>query len=207
MTCKDAVQSAYEKRAEEYIELLGSMDAMAAPDCEAITTWARGVNGPIVDAGCGPGHWSDHLSRIGVEVFGVDMVEAFIASAKNRFPHVRFEVGELDPLPVAPASVGGILAWYSLIHAEPEHVPRILAGFATALRPGGTVLIGFFTGPDRERFDHAVAPAWFWPVSDMARCVEEAGFIPELVETRHDEGKRPHAAMTARKKTDDASTT
>ncbi len=48
----------------------------------------------------------------------------------------------------ASDSIGGVLAWYSLIHHEPSTIQRALGEFARVLRPGGGLLLGFFVGPE-----------------------------------------------------------
>lgn len=192
-------RSAYEARAAEYIDLLGSMEATAAADREQIADWAASVAGLVLDVGCGPGHWTDFLERAGVAVLGLDPVEAFIQHAVQRFPQCRFAVARAQELPVAAGGVAGVLAWYSLIHTDPEHLDRALAEFARVLRPGGGVLLGFFAGDRVEIFDHAVTPAWFWPPELLANRLEAAGFRVDDVVTRHSPGPRSHGAITARR--------
>ncbi|WP_026927120.1 class I SAM-dependent methyltransferase [Granulicoccus phenolivorans] len=195
----ERVRRSYGARAAEYTELLGSVNAMTAEDRQLITAWAATVRGRALDAGCGPGHWTAFLAEHGVAVDGVDLVPEFVAIATARFPHLRFRVGDLEALEVADDALGGILSWYSVIHTEPERVPGILGEFARCLRPGGTLLLGFATGPRSEPFDHAVVTAYFWPVDAMAHELVGAGF--EIVEsrTRTDPGSRPHAAILARR--------
>ena len=78
------VLSAYSARAEEYAAALGRMAATAEADRELIARWARGCRGRIVDAGCGPGHWTAYLHDLGLEVEGVDPVERFVKIAREQ---------------------------------------------------------------------------------------------------------------------------
>ncbi|WP_029088492.1 class I SAM-dependent methyltransferase [Brevibacterium album] len=248
---------AYSLRAEEYAELLGSMDATAEPDRALIGRWADTVRhelvsgrapvqgrdgegsarqdagdpgrpsqaqasdeeaGPrlLLDVGCGPGHWTAWLDarlrgpasgvrdeavrsgRAAVRVEGIDPSPAFVDLARGRFPGTAFRLGRAEDLGVPEASVHGILAWYSLIHTPPEAVPAALAEFARALAPGGSLLVGFFEGPRREPFDHAVTQAWYWPVPELAVLMEAVGFVVEETHTRQDPGVRAHGAILAR---------
>ncbi|SIO03488.1 class I SAM-dependent DNA methyltransferase [Agromyces cerinus] len=193
------VREAYTGRAEEYISLLGSVADTHELDRDLISRWAEQLDGPVLDAGCGPGHWTDHLRRLGRDVEGVDLVPAFVARARERFPEVPFRVATFDDLGVADAALGGILAWYSLIHLEPERVPSALSEFARCIRPGGSLLLGFFDGASIEPFPHKVVTAYFWPPSAMTERLEAAGFAVEAVHTRSEEGTRPHAAIVARR--------
>jgi hypothetical protein len=44
------------------------------------------------------------------------------------------------------SDLGGIVAWYSLIHVPDDAIVPVLAGFGRALRPGSPLLIGFHAG-------------------------------------------------------------
>ncbi|MFF8816770.1 MULTISPECIES: class I SAM-dependent methyltransferase [Leucobacter] len=188
---------AYAGRAAEYVAALGDIEGMSPTDRAKIGAWALSLSGPVLDAGCGPGHWTAHLHDLGVEIAGIDMVTEFVASARARFPGVTFQEGTLGALPYPAGALTGILAWYSLIHAPPEQMPALLAEFARCLTPGGSLLVGFFDGPRIEAFDHAVTTAYFWPPAELCRALDSAGFTVVDVETRTDPGHRPHAAIVA----------
>ncbi|MFC7373749.1 MULTISPECIES: class I SAM-dependent methyltransferase [unclassified Brachybacterium] len=190
---------AYSRRAQEYSDLLGSIDAMAPTDRHRIETWAAEVHGPILDAGCGPGHWTAHLASLGHDVEGLDPVPEFLDIARRAHPEVAYRAGSFGDLVHEPGRYGGVLAWYSLIHLDPVQVPETLSILHDALRPGGTLLLGFFDGPCQEAFDHAVATAQYWPAAHMAELLGCAGFDVLEVEQRQDPGVRPHAAITARR--------
>ncbi|MET1051371.1 MAG: class I SAM-dependent methyltransferase, partial [Mycetocola sp.] len=161
--------------------------------------WARDIDGPTIDAGCGPGHWTQFLHDHGVAVEGLDLVTEFIDGATARFPDVPFRVGTLDALPAEDGALAAILSWYSIIHTPPQDVPALLTEFARCIRPNGTLLLGFFDGRQVEAFDHAVVTAYYWPSAQVQAELAAAGF--EIVEThtRSDPGRRPHAAIIARR--------
>lgn len=191
------VLKAYANRASEYTAILGSVDAMHQLDRKRIAGWGAHIAGRVLDAGCGPGHWTDFLARQGSDVSGIDLVPGFIDGARARFPGSAFRVGSLRALDEADGSLGGILAWYSLIHVPPAEVPQVLSGFARSLAARGSLLIGFFAGDPAEPFDHAVTTAYFWSVEAMTGLLDDAGFDVIDVETRQDPGHRPHAAISA----------
>lgn len=137
--------AAYDSRAEEYVEKLGSVQQMADLDRLTITRWREAIGGRLLDAGCGPGHWTDVLSERGRrDAGGIDGSARILGSARRRFPGNRFVAGDLSALPFASQSVGGILAWHSVVHAPPAELPEILDEFTRALTPGGSPLQGFF---------------------------------------------------------------
>lgn len=80
----NAVRDAYAGRAEEYTALLGSMANTRESDQRLVAQWARDLQGAVIDAGCGPGHWTDFLKKRGVNVEGIDQVQAFIGQARKR---------------------------------------------------------------------------------------------------------------------------
>lgn len=193
------VRDAYGRRAEEYAELAVTPEWMAEQDHRTICGWAGAVSGRMIDAGCGPGQWTDVLRRQGHDIEGVDLVPRFVELARSRFPDSAYRVAELDSLGVGSGSVAGILSWYSVIHTAPSDVPGILREFARCLREGGSLLLGMFEGPRIEPFPHAVTTAYFWPVEEMSQRLVDAGFVVEATESRADPGRRPHAAIVARR--------
>ncbi|WP_207954092.1 class I SAM-dependent DNA methyltransferase [Saccharopolyspora elongata] len=193
------VRDAYGRRADEYADLALSVEWMPEPDRKLVSRWAGEVSGPVIDAGCGPGQWTDFLRGQGCDVEGVDLVPNFIEIARSRFPDGSYRVGELDQLGVPDRSVAGILSWYSIIHTDPENVPRILDEFARCLCDGGSLLLGMFEGTQVEPFPHAVTTAYFWTIEEMSQRLVESGFQVEATESRVDPGRRPHAAIVARR--------
>lgn len=191
------VQRAYGARAAEYAEHLGVMEAVAEPDRDLVLSWAQTLTGPVLDVGCGPGHWTAYLHKQGVEITGIDPTPEFIAHARTAHPGVAFRDGQAERLDVPDGSLSGVLAWYSLIHSEPGDVSAALVEFARALRPGGGLLLGFFEGPAVEPFDHAITTAYRWPVDALTAVVQHAGFTVTETHTRTDPVVRPHGAIVA----------
>ncbi|MBW0252868.1 class I SAM-dependent methyltransferase [Cellulomonas sp. PS-H5] len=175
------------------------MSAVHPSDRQLVETWVDGVAGPVLDAGCGPGHWTDHLVGRGHDARGIDLVPAFVERARSVYPGVPFAVGSIDRIDEPDASLGGILAWYSTIHHAPDRIGVPLAEFARTLRPGGSLLLGYFDSESTvDRFDHAVAPAYRWPAPALRAMLGDHGF--EVVEQhrRTGRGHRPHGAVVAR---------
>ncbi|AZI59657.1 class I SAM-dependent methyltransferase [Nakamurella antarctica] len=176
------------------------MSAVHPSDQQLVATWADSLEGDAIDAGCGPGHWTDFLSERGVAARGIDQVPEFVESACSTYPSRAFLVGNLETLDASTCSVGGVLAWYSLIHHEPDKIHIPLHEFHRVLRPGGGLLVGFFEGATVEKFAHAVFPAYRWPVSAFSEKLRAVGF--DVIEThaRSTAGQRPHGAIQARRR-------
>lgn len=198
-----AIAAAYDSRAAEYVEIAGRIDQTDAADRTLIANWRDATPGRLLDAGCGPGLWTRFLHDGHRDVAGLDLSEEFIATARRVHPDLRFEHASFRALPHHDASLGGILAWYSLIHTPPADVPAVLAEFARALTPGGSLLIGFFDGPPRQVFSHAVTLAYFWSAHTLDPLLTEAGFSITHRERRErvsgEASIRPHGAISARR--------
>lgn len=194
------VRDAYAGRAGEYISLFGGIESAAEQDREYVLAWAQGVNGPIIDIGCGPGQWTSYLHQRGLTIEGVDPVPEFINEAQRRYPGVSYRIGQAARLGVEDASLGGIFAWFSLIHTEPDEIGALLTEFARCLRPGGGLAIGFFEGAELACFDHAVTTAYFWPVGVLSVRIERAGFMvtgtQNSYRSRHSSAGRDHRPAT-----------
>lgn len=144
-TSYDTVAESYTDLTRESLAKLPLMRGVLGMFAEA----AREVGGPVADVGCGPGHITAHLRGLGLDAFGVDLSPRMVEIARRDHPGARFEVGSMTDLPLADGSVGGVLAFYSVIHVPDAEVPAVFAHFRRVLRPGGVVMLGFHVG-DRD---------------------------------------------------------
>lgn len=197
MTATEHVITSYSLRAKEYAEILGNIKATKKPDQDLIKAWCSSVSGQILDLGCGPGHWTNFLASHGKLVRGVDPTPLFIELATQKYPGDTFQIGTIAGTPAD--SYQGVLAWYSLIHLAPEKIEQELSEIYSALTTNGSLLIGYFRGPNLELFDHAVAQAWFWPDTFIIGLLEKVGFVIMRQEHREDSDARPHGAIIAAK--------
>ncbi|MFG1782545.1 class I SAM-dependent methyltransferase [Rhodococcus oryzae] len=195
----DTVRESYSARSQEYTDLLGSMTSTHPSDRALVGSWAADLTGPVLDAGCGPGQWTDFLAGCGQAVSGIDLVPEFVERARMQYPSLSFELGSFEALGAATESLGGVLSWYSLIHHSPQDIQTPLAEFARVIRPGGGLLVGFFEAGTPGPFDHAVTTAYRWPVAELSQELVAAGFEVIETHTRTASGTRPHGAITARR--------
>jgi SAM-dependent methyltransferase len=170
----------------------------------ALALFASEVDGPAVDVGCGPGHFTAHLASLGVDASGIDLSPGMVDLARRTHPELRFEVGSMTDLALGDASVAGVLAFWSLIHLPDESVPVALGHFRRVLRPGGLLVIGYHVGvgtrlktegygghPMRVRI-HLRQPWW------LARRVRAAGFTVEAEWSLNPEDEVSQAILFAR---------
>ncbi|MDX3767482.1 class I SAM-dependent methyltransferase [Streptomyces sp. NBC_01707] len=136
-------------------------------------------DGQVADLGCGPGHITAHLDKLGLPVFGVDASAAMIKLARNAYPGLRFDTGSMAALNIADGLLDGVLSRWSIIHTPPQELPVVLAEFHRVLAPGGHLLVGFSASDDPSRptqaFDHAVATAYRWSPDHLAEMLRKSG--------------------------------
>jgi SAM-dependent methyltransferase len=197
----EPVRHAYSAKAEQYIDLFDG-DGWATEDERAlIRRHLAGRPGPVLDLGCGPGHWAAYLHSHGAGVVGVDLVPEFIAHARANHPGPEFRLGSMTEAAADAHPVAGILSWYSTVHLPPDELDGVLDAFHRLLAPSGVLVAGFFDSDDDvSAFDHAVVTAYRWPVDRFAERLARAGFT-EVERLQHRSPARPdrrYAAMAAR---------
>jgi SAM-dependent methyltransferase len=127
----EPVQSTYDTVAADYARLLPDLSFEAPLDIAMIGTFAGSVRaadlGPVADLGCGTGRVTAHLAARGVEAFGIDLSPGMVDVARATYPQLRFDVGSMTELALDDGILGGVLAWYSIIHAPPQLLPDVFA--------------------------------------------------------------------------------
>ena len=186
----DIVRDSYDRVADNYVEMVittGIGDIRTHPWLKAaVDAFASTVAplGPVLDVGCGPGTVTAYLAERGIEVTGVDLSPRMIDRARRLHPQCTFTVGSATDLDVRPASLGGILGWWSLFNLPRHVLPPVLASFAAALRPGGQLIIATHVGDnDVERTEayNGVPVQWTtyqWQPEKLTALVQQAGLRP-----------------------------
>ena len=190
----DDVSKAYSSPSFDAQAMLGTTVSANDPDRRLIESWARGIDGVILDVGAGTGRWAGHLTGLGHEVEAVEPATRLVELARRTHPSVTFHHGAIADLVDCPKRWAGLLAWYSLIHMGPEELPDALVALRMAVEDGGGLLMSFFSGPYLEPMPHPVATAYRWPLDELARVLETAGF--QVIDS-HGDPWVPHTHLTA----------
>jgi SAM-dependent methyltransferase len=168
----DAVANTYEERFHDELE-------HKERDRELLAAFADATGDPVAEIGCGPGHVGAFVRGLGRNVIGVDLSVNMIALARDRLDAGL--VADLRQLPFGPGQIGGVLAFYSLIHVRREELRPALEECHRVLRPGGRLLLSAHEGQgqiEREEFlDEPVAfVATLFELDELVRATTTAGF-------------------------------
>jgi ubiquinone/menaquinone biosynthesis C-methylase UbiE len=205
-----SVRSTYDAVADSYATLLPDASFEAPTDRGMIEAFVRHVTeGPapqVVDAGCGTGRMTRLLASLGVDISGIDLSAGMIGVARRTSPELSFEVADLSELPYADMQLGGVFAWYSIIHSPPGDLPRIFSEFFRVLAPGGHALLGFQAGEGHRHLTHAYGhdvslDAHLFTPEIVAGHLTGAGFtvIAQLSRQARPHEKTPQAVLLARR--------
>ncbi len=178
----DEVRSSYDMVAETYAtkffdELSRKPFDRRLLDEFAAALPARGV----LDVGCGPGHVAGYLSERGLDATGVDLSPAMVEIARRLNPEIPFHVADMRELPAADSSVGGIAAFYSVIHIPRKDVPAVLLEFRRVLTISGRLLIAVHGGSGTITTQdfmgkHAPFEATLFEKDELVDLITSAGF-------------------------------
>ncbi len=141
----------------------------------------------VADVACGPGRSAIRVAeRTGCDVVGIDLEPP----QGTPHPRVRFLRGDAAALPLADASVDGVLCECALCTFPDKSAAA--AEMARVLRRGGRLALSDMTAdPDRLPAELRTTHAWVAciagarPLPEIAALLEDAGLAVEATE-RHD---------------------
>jgi predicted TPR repeat methyltransferase len=169
-----ATVAGYDACAESYA---AETDHAPTPDhVEALKRLVASVGpgGRVLEVASGPGWDADRLEDMGLRVRRTDLSDGFIVFQRERGRVV-------DRLDLITGDLGGpwdgVVALYVIQHVGRELVDGVIGRIATALRPGGTLLMSFEQG-EGERI--SVDPEGTyqmvrWLEADMVDCLARYG--------------------------------
>ena len=141
----DIYDATYESRAEAGENVHGEADFVE-----------RFAPASVLDAGCGTGRVGRELARRGLDVVGVDLDPAMLATARLKAPRVDWRLADLATVDLACSFDAVVMAGNVMIFLAPGSEPTVVANIARHLRPGGLLIAGFQIMPGQltiERYD------------------------------------------------------
>jgi SAM-dependent methyltransferase len=148
----------------------------------------------VVELGCGTG------VPVGVELAaryaytGVDASSGMLDRARARLPRATLIRSDMEDVEFAPASLGAVVALYSIIHVPRERHADLFQAIASWLQPGGALLATTHSRDSEDDYQ----PDWLgggpmrWSGFDAATnisLIEAAGM--EIIQTEEIEQVEP----------------
>ncbi len=170
----------YNKRVGEYVAM--TEDLQQTAEIAAFTNQVTPA-GYILDLGCGPGNTAAFFQQMGFRVDAVDASAEMVRVAKTRF-QVAARCAEFSDISTHNM-YDGIWANFSLLHAQPNEFPDILAALFKALKPGGVFHIGMKLGEGAAR-DHLGRYYCYYSQDSLRSLLTAAGFV--VIDTQFGQG-------------------
>ncbi len=146
----------------------------------------------ILDLGCGTGHLTERLAASGADVVGIDASPSMIATARQNFPKLRFQVADARDFcfdtPFDAIFSNAALHWIC-------EAPQVARSMSRALKPEGRLVLKMGAKGNIARIREAIEtvlteagfPAghtWYFPsLGEYAAILEGQGFEIEIAQT------------------------
>ena len=119
----------------------------------------------LLDLGCGPGRYTEKLTRFG-QVTGIDLSEQAINVARSRYPGITFVAGSLYELPLPREYFDVVVSQEVIDHVEDQ--VAFLERAAGALKPGGYLVLSCANRFVMDRLGEGEFPPQ--PPAHITRC-------------------------------------
>lgn len=176
---KQVVCEGYDRVAERYLEWVNKERSETRMRYTALLLGQLPPGAAVLDLGCGAGGPTTQALAERFHLTGADISARSIALARQNVPGAHFIQADMTELDLAPSSLDGVAAFYSLIHVPRQEIPCLLAKIASWLRPGGLLVATMGTQADTGSYekDFLGAPM-YWSTFDgptNERLVQQAG--------------------------------
>jgi ubiquinone/menaquinone biosynthesis C-methylase UbiE len=148
-SCYDAVASAY--AADLFDELSHKpLDRLLLRQFAA----ENKGEGQMIDLGCGPGQTTRFLADNGVgNIIGTDLSAGMIEKAKELSPNLQFQTADMLKLDFPDGHFAAAVAFYAIVHFNPEQLKTAFSEIYRVLKPGGQFLCSFHVGDEKVHRD------------------------------------------------------
>jgi SAM-dependent methyltransferase len=195
MDTRKSLLNSYNQAATEYVDAFYNELHKKPFDMELLQQFSKRIptGSKVCDLGCGPGHITEYLYNLGVNVIGIDISENMIKLAKERNPSIRFDIGDMLDLNLLDESIGGAMAFYSIIHICPNLLGQVFSEICRILLPNGVFLFSCHFGTGVIEVDN-----WFekglkyhcylYKPDELTGKLRKAGFSDVSVQIRESYG-------------------
>ena len=173
------VRSSYDQVAGKYEDRFRDELAGKEGDRHLLATLAQSVADPVLEIGCGPGQIGGFVRERGRRVLGLDLSPEMARRAAARLDGAL--VADMRDLPIRSGGIGGIVAFYSIIHLRRPELRDTFREFFRALRPGGRILLSAHEGDDEIELTEFIGEpvpmaATFFGLDELTTALGAAGF-------------------------------
>ena len=137
-----------------------------------------GAGSRVLDLGCGAGVPTTLALAQRLNVLGVDLSWEQLVRARRHVRQATFVQADMAELALAPDSLHGVNAMYSLIHLPSQEQVAVLERIAHWLRPGGLLVATMSVRADPGTVDDFFGAPMYWSgqgIEANLRAVAGAG--------------------------------
>jgi SAM-dependent methyltransferase len=185
----DRLGSSYDRVAARYERTFMAELDEKPRDTELLAAFAAAVTGPVLEVGCGPGQVGAFLRGRGPcrHVLGIDLSAEMACIAARHLDAAA--VADMREIPVADGVIGGLLAFYSVIHVRRRELAALFGEFRRVLRPGGRVLLSAHEGTGEIASDDFLGEpvpfvATLYDLAELSDAASAAGLAVAVAERR-----------------------
>lgn len=96
--------------------------------------------GPLLELGCGTGHWTSFFQEAGFKVIATDVSEAMMEIARQKLPESEILYADVEELPFDDSSFDAITSITMLEFVDDQE--KAIKEIYRVLKPGGLFLLG-----------------------------------------------------------------
>jgi len=177
------IERMYDTVAKEYSETFFAEHEKKPKDQEILRRFSIeiGDKKPVWDFGCGPGQTTKYLKDLGIEISGLDLSEKILEQARTTHPEINFRKGNVLELEFDDDSIGGVVAFYAIVHFTGEQVEIAFLEVFRVLQPGGIFLFTYHIGEETIHLDEFLGKKvdidfMFFTTDFIFSCLKDSGF-------------------------------
>lgn len=142
-------RAVHDRIAPGYHDAFTPVTALAHP--QLLDAAGVGPGTRVLDLACGPGAMTALAASRGAGATGLDLSSGMLERARALHPGPEFRVGSAEELDFADGSFDAVVCAYGIGHfPQPD---RAFAEAARVLRPGGTLAVSWWCGPEENRIN------------------------------------------------------
>jgi len=179
----NSIERMYDTVAKEYAETFSDEHEKKPKDQEILHRFSQeiGDRRPVWDFGCGPGQTAKHLKNLGIEISGLDLSASILEQARTIHPDIHFQKGNILELEFENDSIGGVVAFYAIVHFTEEQVEMAFREMFRVLQPGGIFLFTYHIGEETIHLDEFLGKKvdidfMFFTSDFIFSCLKDSGF-------------------------------